>query len=385
MYRHNLVFAAACMGMLLFGMVFLSLGTIAVYIQEQYQVSAMRVASLASSLPLGILLGSLFFGPIVDRFSYKPLLVVSAGLVLVAFELTAYSGSFGVLQFSYFLIGFAGGMINGSTNALAADITAEGKGAKLSFLGVFFGIGALGMPILIGAFSRHYSYRAIISAIGWFVLLPMIYFILVKFPDAKQKQGFPVRRAILLVREPVLILLGLFLFFESALEGMVNNWTTLFLKSASLSEPEALYALSGQLTAMAITRLVLSRLLRQVPSRIVIYASLILILAGATLLAYASTFAMALTSMICLGIGFAAGFPVILGYVGELYSEISGTAFSLVTVLALTGNTLLNYLTGILVRSRGIAGFPLMLAGCVILMAVLFTSTYRKISMKIKS
>ncbi len=383
MYRHTLVFGAACVGMLLFGMVFLSLGTIAVYIQEQYQESAMRVASLASSLPLGILLGSLFFGPIVDRFSYKPLLVASAGLVLVAFELTAYTRSFRVLQFAYFLIGFAGGVINGSTNALAADITAEGKGAKLSLLGVFFGIGALGMPLLIGAFSRYYSYRVIISGIGWFVLLPMVYFILVKFPDAKQKQGFPVRRAISLVREPVLILLGLFLFFESALEGMVNNWTTLFLKSASLSEPEALYALSGQLAAMAITRLVLSRLLRQVPSRIVIYTSLILILAGTALLAFASSFCLALASMIFLGIGFAAGFPVILGYVGELYSEISGTAFSLVTVLALTGNTLLNYLTGILVKSRGITGFPLMLAICVILMAVLFTLTYRKISLKI--
>jgi hypothetical protein len=37
------------------------------------------------------------------------------------------------------VLGFGGGIINGSTNAVVADISSEDKGANLSLLGVFFG------------------------------------------------------------------------------------------------------------------------------------------------------------------------------------------------------------------------------------------------------
>ncbi len=105
-------------------------------------------------------------------------------------------------------------MINGGTNALSADITADRKGAKLSLLGVFFGIGALGMPCVHWyTFMPHYSYQTIISGIGFFVFLPMMFFILLKFPDAKLKQGFPLRKAFSLVKEPVLILMGFYFVF----------------------------------------------------------------------------------------------------------------------------------------------------------------------------
>jgi MFS transporter, FHS family, glucose/mannose:H+ symporter len=384
MYRPNLVFAAACMGMLLFGMVFLSLGTIAVFIQVNYQVDAVRVASLASSLPLGILAGSLLFGPIVDRYSYKILLITCAGLILLAFELIAFTHTFRILQLSYFLIGFAGGMINGGTNALSVDITTGLKGARLSLLGVFFGVGALGMPLLIGVLSQVYTYQKIISIIGLFVLLPLIFFISVKFPEAKQKQGFPLHKAYSLLKDPILILIGFILFFESALEGMVSNWSTTFLKSVDFSQQNALYALSCQVTAIAVARLLLSRLLRRFPAYIVLYIGLAFIFAGAVILFQVSSFSQAVFSMICMGIGFAAGFPVILGYVGELFSDMSGTAFSMVMVLALTGNTLLNYLVGIISELHGIGIFPVLLVICVILMALLFGLVLKKISVKIK-
>jgi MFS family permease len=140
MYRKNLVFAATCLGMLLFGVVFLSLGTISVFIQEKFRMDEIRVASLASSLPIGMLAGSLLFGPIVDRYGYKILLIICTVLIVLALESVAFAPSIAMLQASFFFIGLGGGVINGGTNALAADITSEGKGAKLSLLGVFYGL-----------------------------------------------------------------------------------------------------------------------------------------------------------------------------------------------------------------------------------------------------
>ena len=48
----------------------------------------------------------------------------------------------------------------------------------------------------------------------------------------------------------------------------------------------------------------------------------------------------ALTGFMLLGAGFAGGFPIMLGFVGERYKNLSGTAFSFVLTVALLGNML---------------------------------------------
>jgi fucose permease len=288
------------------------------------------------------------------------------------------------LQFSFCLIGFGGGVLNGGTNALAADITQAGKGAALSLLGVFYGIGALAMPLLIGILTRIISYETLISIIGVLVLIPLVFFMLVKFPEPKQKQGMPLTKAFSLLKEPLLILLGSILFFESALEGIVGNWTTTYLKSVGLSAQHALYALSVHVAAIVVMRLLLSGLLKKITSRIVMYVSFVLILAGSLILTFTTSFSLAMLAMLSLGGGFAAGFPVILGYVGELYPKLSGTAFSIVMVLALIGNASLNYLMGLMSKAVGIHSFPGYLMACLVFMVFLFSIVRKKISTRIK-
>jgi MFS transporter, FHS family, glucose/mannose:H+ symporter len=59
--------------------------------------------------------------------------------------------------------------------------------------------------------------------------------------------------------------------------------------------------------------------------------------------------------LIILGAGLAGGFPIMLGLVGNRYSELSGTAFSFVLTVALLGNMLINYMMGIIAKSYGIS------------------------------
>ena len=55
-----------------------------------------------------------------------------------------------------------------------------------------------------------------------------------------------------------------------------------------------------------------------------------------------------------MGVGLAAGFPVMLGLVGSRYADLSGTAFSFVLVIALIGNMFVNFLMGIISENFGI-------------------------------
>jgi len=377
-YHPGRVFAAACAGMLLFGIAFLSLGTISTFIQSRFGLTTVEAASLASSLPFGMLAGSVVFGPVADRYGYKYLLAGATLVILVALQAIAYAPSLLVLQLSFFGIGLGGGTLNGATNALAADVTADSKGAGLSLLGVFFGLGALGMPLLIGALSQIWDYRTILSAIGFFLILPLLFFLQLTFPEPKQRQGFPLREGMALLRHPLLWLLGAILFFESGVEGMVSNWTTTFLENREIAVERALVALSVQIAALVVARLLLSRLLKRIPAARVLFIGLALILAASLVLFYARSFAVVVVAMVLFGAGFAAGFPVVLGFTAERYPTLSGTAFSIVIIMALTGNTLLNYITGVLSERAGIGYFPLLLAGCTLAMILLVQVVTRR-------
>ena len=384
MYNKNLVFAAACIGMLLFGIVFLSLGTILTFITTKFGVDGATAGALASSLPFGMLIGSVIFGPIVDRYGYKSLLIICAVIIMLALEGIAFAGTFVILQLSFFLIGFGGGVINGGTNALVADISEGMKGANLSLLGVFFGIGALGMPVVLGLLTKYFAYTSIIAGIGGTVLLPIVYFAVIRFPKAKQAQGIPIKHSLALLKEGTLWLFGIVLFFESGLEGIVGNWTTTFLQGMNISTEDALYGLSIQVAALTLTRLVLGGMLKKISAHIVLLAGYGIICGGALTLLLAGSLPVAMAGLALLGIGFAAGFPVVLGFVGAQYARLSGTAFSIVLVLALTGNTLMNYSVGVVSQSSGIGVFPIVLIVCVTSMTVFYLLAHRSMNASTK-
>jgi MFS transporter, FHS family, glucose/mannose:H+ symporter len=58
--------------------------------------------------------------------------------------------------------------------------------------------------------------------------------------------------------------------------------------------------------------------------------------------------------LILLGVGLSAGFPIMLGFVGSRFVQLSATAFSIALVIALVGNILVNYIAGILADKYGI-------------------------------
>jgi MFS family permease len=220
--------------------------------------------------------------------------------------------------------------------------------------------------------------------VGYFIVIPVIYFSLINFPLPKQAQGFPIKEIPKLFNV-TLLLFAFVLFFESAIEGMTNNWTTSFLEQGiGLTIQNALLALTLLNASLLVARLVLGFLLKKIKPFIVLYCCMILILTGGIVLFFASSVLYAYAGIALLGLGFAPGFPVVLGYVGELYPNLTGTAFSFVITIALIGNTLINGLVGIISQSYGIDKFPLVLISNVILMILVFSAALKKVSNRIK-
>lgn len=371
--------------MLLFGIVFLSLGSVNNMLAERFHLDDNGIGTLTALLPFGILAGSLIFGPIVDRFGYKWMLIVCALLVFAGLEGMAFAGSRGYIQFFVFLIGFGGGVLNGATNALAADVSEGERGAKLSLLGVFFGIGALGMPSTLAALSKHFSLAGIVAGIGGFVLVPVLYFLLVTFPPPKQKaQPGAAMSGFALLKRPIFFLAGLALAIQSGMEGMSNDWITRYFRKVTLSgehaeEWKTLLGLMAVTGAMVIARLVLSRLLKHINSQTILFGSIGLTAAGALLLMFATSYGTALTAALLIGAGLAACFPVVLSYIGDLYPAQSGTAFSTIFFIALIGNMTINKSFGLLAQIHGIQQYTKVMLGCLAGSAILLFFVLKQI------
>jgi FHS family glucose/mannose:H+ symporter-like MFS transporter len=367
------VFAAACTGMLLFGMVMMSLGTVNSFLMQRLSLDALTIGSLAALLPFGILVGSLFFGPAVDRRGYKLPFISALMIMAIGFEILAFGEAFTLLEGSFFLIGVGGGIVNGGTNALVAEISERRRSARLSLLGFFFGVGALGMPGMTAALTDVVPYTTIVASIGMLVVVVAVAFATIRFPAPKHPQGFPLRQAAGMVRDTTLLMLSSVLLFQSAVESMVNNWTALYLQSRTGSTLEAsLVALTIFALSLTVARLLLGGLLRSLPSHRVMFVSYAMALAGALVLTVSSSWLMAIIAVLMLGAGFAPVFPVMFAYIGGLYPDLTGTAFGIALVIGLAGNMLLNYLVGILAHAIGIGSYPVLLIAAVLMGLLLF-------------
>jgi MFS family permease len=83
--------------------------------------------------------------------------------------------------------------------------------------------------------------------------------------------------------------------------------------------------------------------------------------AGGIILMFANSEILLVLSMIFIGLGLAAGFPVVLGFVGNRYAKWSGTAFGIALTIALSGNMLINYLIGVFTQGWGMQVYPVIM------------------------
>ncbi len=341
--------------MVLFGISLITLGAVLPDLKERLGLDEISSGTLFAILPLGILFGSMVFGPVCDRFSYKVLLSLSSFFLFAGLMGIALSHSINVMKISIFLMGFGGGAINGAANALVSDISEKNRTADLSFLGAFFGVGALGIPFLLGLLERSFSFEIIVVSISCGTLVAGLFFALIKYPPPKQPLGFPVGKALRMLKDNLLLIIAFFLFFQSSSEAIFNNWTTSFIPDRmTVNQSVSLYALVSFVAGMTAMRFLLGKLFRLFSVSRILSWSFTFLLTGLALLRLAYSISAAIPALILIGAGLAAGFPVMLGIVGSRYREFSGTAFSAVLVVGLLGNMAINYLMGIVAKVYGV-------------------------------
>jgi fucose permease len=340
--------SSAWAGIFVFGIVMAILGAILPSLFDRIGFGAAAAGNLFLTMNFAMLVTTLFFGPLVDRFGFKTLLAVSAFLVAAAFLLLAFASTYGLVLGAAVVLGLGGGGLNGGTNALTSDLhEGDKRGSALNVLGIFFGFGALSIPFLIGTLRDLLGLRNILFLATALGLVPFLLYLILRFPKAKQAQGFPIKEAAGIVRSPLLWLTAFILFFQSGNEFTVGGWISTYLqKTFGLGGSAAALVLAAYWTAIMSGRLLSSRLIRAVRSETLILGSALLALCAAALMALAPSGRTAAAGAVVIGLGFAAIYPTTLAIVGEKFVAFTGTAFSIVIAVGLVGGMLAPWLAG---------------------------------------
>ena len=380
MKNRKIAFISVFTGIFLFGVSMVIIGSTLSVLRERFGMSDIEAGGLFSILPFGLLVGSVTFGPVADKYGYRWVLTVAGLFLSLGFFGIAHAGSLFVLRSCIFLFGIGGGVINGASSALVSDLSVkEHKITNLIWLGAFFGVGAFVTPIILSVIEKTY-YTLVIDVAGVLSLLIAILFAVIAYPVTVQKDKISFKLIPVFVKNRFFMALSFYLFFQSSFEAIVNNWTVSYFVDLRVGENKALLAFSSSVLGMILMRVLTGSVLRNFTFNRLMTLALIFLTAGLILLILPTPYFIKVTGMFFIGAGLAPGFPVMLGSAGELFKEVSATAFSFAMLIALIGNTLINYITGVLTEKFGMGVFPYVIMTEIVALLLLFVviRTYKQ-------
>lgn len=369
------LFAAACAGMFIFGVVLALLGTLfgLPAMRERLGVNLAQQGDLFLLLFAGVCFATVAVGPLIDRFGNKAVLLVSALLVTLALVEFAAAHSMLSASIAALSIGLGGGGLNTSSNVLTSELYEGRRGPMLNLLGIFYGFGALFIPLLAASITsllpmpKLLLYTAVLPAIG------IIAYAVLPFPPPREGHGMRWREILEVVRYPGLLLFGLLLFIESGNEAVLAGWTSTYVGKAGAAAQLATWILAGYWAGLMLGRFCAMRLLRHFRDVQLVLLSALGAMAACALLLGLRSVAVLAVVVVFTGFAQSAIYPTTLAMVGDRYQRYAATAFGVLFSVGLAGGAVFPWAVGHISEVRSLRiGMVLLLAGaCAVVVTAL--------------
>lgn len=333
------VFLSACAGMLVFGIVFAVLGT-------AFGLPAMRLrlhidlaqqGTLFFLLYLGMFCASFAVGPLLDHFGNRPNLLFSSLIVAAAMLLFAAADSKAAASIAAVLLGIGGGGLNTCTNLVVSEVYGERRGPMLNVLGIFFGVGALSVPLFAATIEGHLSIPQMFLICALLAAACAVAYAIISFPAARTRQAFSLRDLYAATTYDGILLLAGILFMESGNEASIGGWTSTYVNSGGYPPRTATLVLAVFWAALMLSRLLAARLLKAMRKSQVVFTNALLSIVGCLILLSAGSLPLLIAGTALIGLSYGPIFPTTVAIAGDRYRERAGTVFGLLFSIALIG------------------------------------------------
>ena len=333
------LFAAACAGMSLFGVTLVIPGLLfgLASVRLRLEISdAVRQGNLQSAIMVGVFAATVFIGPLIDRYGTKIVLAAGAAMLACGFTGLSLVRGYEAGCATAFGAGLGAGAVNMATNVVVSTIYPRDRGAKLNVLGVFFGVGALSLPLLSAA-NAWFTAERLLGLAAAFAALVAVVSAMLEFPRQAER-GASFREMLGVARYPAVLLFAFLLFFESSNEMALIGWTTTWATAAGSSVRSAAMMLATFQVGMMLGRIFAAAILRVVTKVQLVFACAAGSVVASALLLAGRTVSATWVAVALLGLCFSPIYQTVLALAGDRYQRFAGTAFGLLVSIALIGS-----------------------------------------------
>jgi len=308
-------------------------------------------------------------------FSPRPLRLcacLTAAAALIFLDILPPPVRFAAQCSGFFALGFAGGLLNISLFESIHQDYREEPASTLTRAGIYFGAGCLASAVTVGAVFRWGFVSQLLLALAAVpVLFGFLYFrqkSVVSHLDADLSVGEVLRA----FSRPGALVFALLLLFQSGSEWTIAGWLPLFLTHRMGISPEnALWMLALYWLALLTGRIVNFYLLAHVRHGRILFASAAAALLGCLLLVSTDNSLGALVSILLLGGGFAAVYPLLAEKMGSRFPTYHPGVFNSIFSFALAGGMLFPWAAGLLAASISLTAIMVIPAAGISLVVVL--------------
>ena len=233
-WRTRIAAALACAGMLLVGWTGLLVPSLIRSIEPAFDQTDAGIGVFFFVNSVAYVSGSMLGGLLTERIGRRVVLPLAVTLIAIGL-----AGMATVPTWELFLVlaipfGLGAGAIDGGMNGLVLDLYPDSRGRALNLLHLFFSLGALASPLVVGRLvEAGAGWQTVIIGTALAAVPIAILLVVADVPSGRHTRGGATTGARIGLSVP-LIALAVAIACYVASEIGVSNWLVRFLESATL-------------------------------------------------------------------------------------------------------------------------------------------------------
>jgi len=310
--------------------------------------------SLISALFVGLLLGSLLSGPIVDALGYRASLTLSSGLVALAMPLLAVMRTPLLAGVTIVALGVAAAGMNTASNALSSDLFPGERAIRMNRLAILVGIGGVMMPVTTVVASVAVSWRTVVVAGG--VLAAVVALACAWVPPATAIASPPHSLGQSLrwfARQPGFVWLAAALLLGGGNEAALAGWISTYLQAAGFSASASTWILASHWVGLIVARVTLSPRVERTKAVAVVRSAVTAAVCVAVFVLVGAHVWLAVMPFL-IGCAIALVVPTMLAHAGDRYPGNMSALFGLLLTLLQVGGIALPAAIGVISDRAGL-------------------------------
>ena len=300
-------------GYIILGFAFGMWAMLVPFVKDRLHIDKAELGFLLLQIAFGAVISMFFTGLTAAKIGCRKTVILSTSLIIICLLVLSVSGNIFIMAVFMFLFGASLGMLDVTLNIQGA-LVEEGMKRNLmagfhsmySF-GVFFGI------LIVTYLLKHFTY---ITAV--FIITGLIFLLLVLSIPALLNYGGEVPQKLFIKPTRILFILGMICFIAFMAEGIILDWSALFMREVRKIEPQyAGYSFSLFYITMGLFRLLGDKTADKFSIKNILFASSLTAAAGILIMLYIPYSWASFTGFALAGAGLANMVPVTISASGR--------------------------------------------------------------------